>query len=431
MSHNLLIACTYTAGSPYEAEARQLAETAARFGYNMRGIAVPDQGDWWRNVGIKPSYVLDLLESHPGPLLFLDSDCLILQPLDELLAMLDHCDLTVKYRPGNCFSGLFNAAVLLVRKTTATQLVVRTWAERGRDYAHLHRFSEQGAFAEGMLWAQRELRYLPLPERFHMFPVKPGGGPPPGCVILHNKTSNKVRNTALPTTPPSQACRLASDVHVVAIGPTPPADLKGLPLGGVLGAQQDFSEYASRYGIGKFWSITVNGTNHDPHRLEHAKLLALRKMFAQFPLGARVILVDHDVVFLRNPQRIADALDRADLALAWRDNGHQLLPRTEAIAVKLTEAVRDKLLIDLERTHARLLHDEIAGDALALALCEVLGRMPGEITATRLPVETVTDLSGATQETVVLSARGEMNFNHGETRWPTLHTPAQLHTVSA
>src|SRR5579885_496490 len=113
MSQNLLVACTYTAGSPYEAEARQLAESATRFGYAVRGIAVPDQGNWWRNVGIKPTYVLEMLEAHHGPLLFLDADCLILEPLDEMLALLDHADLTVKYRPGNCLSALFNAAVLL------------------------------------------------------------------------------------------------------------------------------------------------------------------------------------------------------------------------------------------------------------------------------------------------------------------------------
>ncbi|MBX7073287.1 MAG: hypothetical protein K1X71_09075 [Pirellulales bacterium] len=421
MSHNLLVVCTYTAGSPYEAEARQLAETAAQFGYPMRAIAVPEQGDWWRNVGIKPSYVLEMLESHHGPLLFLDADCLILQPLDELLAMLDHCDLTVKYRPGNCLSALFNAAVLLVRRTPATTTVIRTWAERGRDYAHLHRFSEQGCFAEGMLYAQRELRFAPLPEKFHMFPAKPAGGSPPGCVILHNKTSNKVRSTALPATPPAQPCQLAPDVHVVSVGPAQAAQVVGLPMAGVPAAQQDFSEYASRFGVGRFWSITPNGAGHDPHQIEHAKVLAMRKMFAQFPVGARVILCDHDTVFLRNPQRLADAVQGVDMALAWPDVPGAL-PHTQAIAIRLTDGLRDRLLIDLERTHARLLHEHVPGEALPLALAEVARRADDGLRVVHLPGHTVADLAEATPDTVALSVRGELSSITGETTCPTVFT---------
>jgi hypothetical protein len=433
MSHQLLIVCTYTEGSPYEAEARQLAESAVRFGYTVRGIAVPDQGDWWRNVGIKPSYVLEMLESHHGPLLFLDADCLILEPLDELVALLNEGDLAVKYRPGNCLSALFNAAVLLARRTPATLTAVKTWAERGRDFAHLHRFSEQGAFAEGIIAAQAQLRFVPLPDRFHMFPVKGVGGPPPGCVILHNKTSNRVRSTALPKAPPMQVCRLAADAHVVCIGPAPAGQVVGLPMSGIAAAKEDFTEYASRFGITKYWSIGLPVAAGDARRIEQGKVLALRKMFAQFPLGARIILADHDVVFLRNPQRIADAVQSADLALCWDESAGEAVPRVETIGIKLTETFRDKFLIDLERTHARLLSNSVAGTALPLALREVLGRLEPEVHVASLPSRLVADLSQAGPETVALSVRGQLSCIPGDVPCPTLlspaaTSPAALHT---
>jgi hypothetical protein len=391
---------------------------------------VPDQGDWWRNVGIKPSYVLEMLESHSGPLLFLDSDCLILEPLDELLSLLDDADLSVKYRPGNCLSALFNAAVFLARRTPATLTVVKTWAQRGRDFAHLHRFSEQGAFAEGMLAAQSTLRFLPLPEKFHMFPLKGVGGPPPGCVILHNKTSNRVRNTALPTTPPAQPCRLAPDVHLVSIGPTSPEQLLGLPMNGIHAAHQDFTEYASRYGIAKFWSIAVDGAAQDARRLEQAKVLAMRKLFAQFPLGTRVVLADHDVVFLRNPQRIADETQAADLALCWNETVGQRLPRCEALGIKLSEVFRDKLLIDLERTHARLLNSSVPGAALSHAFREVLGRLEPEVRVATLPPRTVADLSDAEPDTVAVAVRNQLRCIPREVPCPTLFTPEPTSTAA-
>lgn len=426
MSHDLKIVCTYTANSPYEAEARQLAESAAQFGYSVRGIAVPEQGDWWRNVGIKPSYVLEALESHHGPLLFLDADCLILEPLDELLALLDVADLSVKYRPGNCLSALFNAAVLLARRTPATLQVVKTWAERGRDFAHLHRFSEQGAFAEGMIYAQRDLRFAPLPERFHMFPQPGIGGPPPGCVILHNKTSNKVRQTALPTTPPALPCLLAPDVQVVCVGPTNPNASPGLPMGGLAGLAADFNEYASRYGIRKYWTIGVNGAAQNPLQLEQAKILAMRKLFAQFPVGARVIFSDHNITLLRNPQRIADCLADADLACAFpMHRGHrQRLPATALFGMKLTDAVRDVFLIDLERTHARLAHEMVAGELLPLAMAEVFRRLEGQIRVADMPESAVADLGSASAETIGVSMTGELSCIPGDMACHTYFTPA-------
>ncbi len=426
MSNNLLIACTYTAGSPYEKEAHQLAASAARFGYAVRGIAVPEQGDWWRNVGMKPSYVLELLESHPGPLLFLDADCVILEPLEEMLSLLEVADLTVKYRPGNCLSALFNAAVLLAVRTPATLQVVKTWAERGRDYAHLHRFSEQGAFAEGMLYAQSELRFAPLPEKFHMFPIRGTGEAPPGCVILHNKTSNQVRSTALPTAPPAQVCRLAGDAHLVSIGPTDPMKPQGLPMSGHAATATDFAEYASRFGISKYWSIGVNSAHSDTHRLEQAKILAMRKLFAQFPVGARVVLADNDVVFLRNPQRIADAVANADVACAWHEVEGQEVPCCAALGLRLTEPMRDRLLIDLERTYARMEHQRLPGEVLPLALKEVLWRLANELPSAKLPSQAVTDITHVTSDTVAVALRGQLRCIPGELPCHTHFHPAPI-----
>ena len=98
----------------------------------------------------------------------------------------------------------------------ATLGLVETWARQGERYGSLHRFVEQGAFAEGMLCNQQRLRLLPLSDRFHTMQDIDGSPPPADAVIVHLKSSRGERKSALPPShgkpiaEPSNATRFAT-----------------------------------------------------------------------------------------------------------------------------------------------------------------------------------------------------------------------------
>lgn len=425
---NLLVVCKYDRGSSYAAEAQELAASARRFGYAVRTIETANLGDWWKNTANKPRLLLETLREHEGPLLCLDADCRILQPLDELVSLLDDADLAVKHRPGHCFSALFNAAVLLVRRTPATLGVLDTWARRGEQFGSLHRFVEQGAFAEGMLYAQGALVCRELPERFHTMHERDGGAPPADAAIIHLKVSRRERHSALPPDhrPPAPEAEVAG--HFVTLRPRRTAPPPGLPMNGIDGAIRDYQEYASRFGIAPAGSIQAPVAEGDVAGLEAHHPAAAAELTRQLPPGSQVVLSDYDTVFLRDPAIFTDALADADLALAWDRRDSAALPalvtwafRTGPQTAALWPAWQEAL------TWAT------AGDPLAAprALAEVL-RGGGPWRVATLLSESVADVPHAGRDTVVLANRGPLRlFRRGPALEPHARFGAVPQRISA
>jgi hypothetical protein len=434
MSHNLLITCTYTPGTPYEEEARDMAASAARFGYRAEPMAVPDQGDWWRNCGIKPSCFLRAFQEHEGPTLWLDADCLILQPLDELLTLLQHADMAIKYRPGHSFSALFNTGVILLRKSPATLSLVADWAELSIRHGPLHRFPDQATFSEAVLRHQRQVRITPLAERFHMFAQGPDLPPPAECVIFHNKMSRRIRNSALPKVTPSapkvQVPSPVPNVRFLSLGPQAPPS-QGLPMNGVAGANREWGEFASRWGIADVLYVGLPTGEHDLPALEATRLAVLRGLCRQLPPDSLLVLADYDVVFLRDPRRFAEPLAAgADLVLAWDHEHTAALPSTRVMGLRLGKSVRDDLLPQAEAVYARLIQQFGPQVTPATALAQVLRSHPHLVSLTCLPSRSVSDLAQATRATVAVAVRGELSClpGIGPPHWPLI--PAALQATS-
>jgi hypothetical protein len=407
MAHNLLIVCTYTPGPPYEDEAKAMVASAARFGYRSQPIAVPDQGDWWRNCSAKPQYFLKAFREHNGPVLWLDADCLVLEPLDDLLEMLNQADLLVKYRPAHAFSALFNTGVMLFRKTPATLSLAEQWAAESLRWGPLHRFPDQATFSQAMLRHQRQIRFQPLPDRFHMMPQTTGDRVPPGCAIFHNKMSRRVRSSALPQQRPHVEVPPAPAAEFMSLGPQP-AISAGLPLAGVAGANKEFAEFASRHGISKIWNVSLPLPETDLAGLEQSKLAVMRSLFHRLPAETRVVLCDHDTIWLAPPQPFVDGLSHADLVLAWDRTSPMAIPSTHVIGMKLTSRLAQQILPRAESAYQALRQQWGERASPAMALSQVLRSPDAAGAAHCLPIESVTDLPRAQPQTLAVAVRGEM-----------------------
>lgn len=414
---NLLIVCKYAQGSAYADEARQLQASAAQFGYRVTAIEVADQGDWWRNCANKPRHLLEKFREHDGPLLCLDADCRVLKPLDELVALLEHADLAVKYRPDCCLSALFNAAVLLMRRTPATLGVVETWAQRGERFGSLHRFVEQGAFAEGILYNQPWFHLAPLADKFHTMYDPTGGPPPSDAVIVHLKASRRERKSALPTAARPAFESVDTEVAYVVLEPQATGAAASLPMAGVEGATADFHEYASRFGLTRVATATLPITARDPAALEPFKPSVLRTLCQRFPEGTCVVVSDFDTVFLRDPGVFSDPLERVDVAVAWDASQSDALPATSVIGIRTGPVVHDILAPQLERVVQTLRGNVPEHLLLRRALAETLRGLQGRLRVAALPVETAGDLSTAGRETVALSVRGKPRAIQTPARW--------------
>jgi hypothetical protein len=136
----------FTAGTPYESEAAELAASAREFGLFPDIRPVPNLGDWARNCGMKPAFIRDRMQDYPGrPVVWLDADARVRQ-VPELFATLD-CDFAAHWRYGvELLSG-----TLYFGPTRAARRLCEAWAEaqmrapRVWDQKVLQRVIESGA----------------------------------------------------------------------------------------------------------------------------------------------------------------------------------------------------------------------------------------------------------------------------------------------
>lgn len=72
----------YTEDTPYQQEIENLIDSCNCFSLPYYIKAVPNRGDWARNVGIKPEFIQECLENFTSDLLYLDADARIVGELE-------------------------------------------------------------------------------------------------------------------------------------------------------------------------------------------------------------------------------------------------------------------------------------------------------------------------------------------------------------
>lgn len=128
-----------TLGTPYEAEAAEMAQSLLRFGIAAEIVTVTNLGDWCHNCAQKATVVSEAMLRHSeSAIVFVDADARF-HKRPDLFATLD-CDFAAHFRHGvELLSG-----TLYLGPTTAAWRLVQDWRRRCVeqpgvwDQKHLH-----------------------------------------------------------------------------------------------------------------------------------------------------------------------------------------------------------------------------------------------------------------------------------------------------
>ena len=76
-----LIVSFYTKNTFYEREAKNLTESCQKQALDYAIVGVDNLGSWKANCGFKPQFLLEQFLKHQRPLLWIDADAVVLEPL--------------------------------------------------------------------------------------------------------------------------------------------------------------------------------------------------------------------------------------------------------------------------------------------------------------------------------------------------------------
>lgn len=180
---------TFHTGGAYEASARRLVDSGRAHGVGVEVHALPDRGDWWKNVSQKPALVSRLL-ADGGPLVVLDADCLLHAPLAPLAGLLGRADLVIRHRPPG-FGVMFNTGVTVWNNTPAARRLAARWATLTLKYGWRYETCDQPTLELAMEWAGH-VEVVDLPAAYNV--MRHDVVPDP--VVTHRKDSRTVPGVA-------------------------------------------------------------------------------------------------------------------------------------------------------------------------------------------------------------------------------------------
>lgn len=183
---SFLVVCFYTYDTPYDHEAAALVSSCDAFDIPARRMGYQTRGSWVRNAGIKPGFLLRMLEEHPDQdLLYLDADARV-RKYPELFDSFEG-EVGVHYKDGK---ELLSGTIFL-KNTPTVRALVKLWME------------EQAAYPDE--WDQRTLQRVikdsgvliqTLPPAYcQIFDTMKHHGEP---VIEHLQASRRLKHFAVP-----------------------------------------------------------------------------------------------------------------------------------------------------------------------------------------------------------------------------------------
>jgi len=422
MSEKPLIVAPYTAGTPYAQEAEELREGAVQFGLCVEPIEVPDHGDWRHNICLKPRAIFERMVQHDGPVLVLDADCRVLQPLDELMRLGSTADVMIKHRPGYAFTALFNVGVIYFAATRAARLLAQTWAERTERHGIFHRFPDQATFTEAMLDAKRFIRFRNLPLKFHVEPRDADKVPEAERVIFHHKSSRAQRNARKADGPQPLPIDTGLPAEFICLRPERAAGTQGLALNGNDGASADYAEYARRFGIDRVWTLRLPIAVDDWAALDHCRIFSWRSLAGRFPPNTPILVTDLNVLMMQSPRPWCQLLEHADVVVAWDRRQSWAVPSIRCVAMRTSGIVVDQFLPQLERRYLQRRESAMPDVALAEAMAEVLNDVGSQVRVATLPGETIVPMNEATSQSQMITTNSDLKLT-GEPSW---HRPRFL-----
>lgn len=143
-----IVVSFFTPG-PYERDAEQLRESCDAHGYEHDIVRVKDSGNWTANTCQKARVIRAAMAKHDRPLLWLDADGWIKQPMPLLDDMKTDLVLHIQKqnKPGwqaqrwryqqAMWGGMWNSGIMLIRNTATNRTLLDAWAERCEQAPHV------------------------------------------------------------------------------------------------------------------------------------------------------------------------------------------------------------------------------------------------------------------------------------------------------
>jgi len=124
---NFIVVAFYTEKTPYEEEVKGLQKTCAEHGVHCHTKGYKNRGKWVRNAAIKPHFIRQMMEQHPGKaIVYLDADARLRQ-YPALFDTLD-ADIAVHFRNRGGNKELLSGTIF-IKDTPGTHQLLRAWEE--------------------------------------------------------------------------------------------------------------------------------------------------------------------------------------------------------------------------------------------------------------------------------------------------------------
>jgi hypothetical protein len=124
---NFVVVAFYTIATPYEEEIKGLKRTCDEHGVHCHMKGYENRGKWVRNAAIKPHFIRQMMEQHPGKsIVYLDADARM-RKYPDLFDTLD-ADIGVYWRNRGGRRELLSGTIFL-KDTPATHKLMRAWEE--------------------------------------------------------------------------------------------------------------------------------------------------------------------------------------------------------------------------------------------------------------------------------------------------------------
>lgn len=398
-----LVTCLYPQLPGRAAAARELAESAARLGLPVQGLAYPTSGDPREDARTWPARLAEMVEAGQGPWVVLDPATRIAGPLDELLGTLAEVDLAIGYRAGQAPTRLYDPGVLLLRRTPATLEFLAAWAEESLAWSGLHRAGHGATLPTTLLAARDRLRWraIPLPEATSAGVVAWGL-----C-----RREEPLDGTSAAGQLGAEPCGTSNDAHCVMLArqaraPGDPADELAT----------DFREFAARWGMNQVWTLAVSGVSGERGLLADERLALWQELSRRFAPGTRLLVADAQVLLIRDPRPWAVALDAADLSLAWDASDERTWPATQVLGLRMSPLVDEWLWPRLVERYRALRETFDDGRALALAWARVLRDPECPLAVATLPAAAIARGGPLTRNALAVWADDERSWLPAEPR---------------
>lgn len=125
----MIVTSFYTKNTEYEKEAQNLILSCKKFDVPFDIIGIDSLGSWEKNCAFKPQFLLNQLDKHQKPLVWLDADAVLMQAPTLFYDL--NCDIAL-YSPENLpdhHPSKFLSGTLYIQNTKEARSFLKLWDE--------------------------------------------------------------------------------------------------------------------------------------------------------------------------------------------------------------------------------------------------------------------------------------------------------------